>query len=184
MLLYSGALGTWYLLEEMARFFSAVRRRQPAAHWLVLTAQPPEMVRAACRAQHIPPETVTVRAVPFAEMPEWLSLADGAVLFRRPGASLAGVCPTKIGECLACGVPVAVNAGIGDCDALIAHHRVGVTVPHLSAEANDAAAGALLALSRDPALRARCREASESFALERGVARYAETYVQLVPHDE
>lgn len=180
LLLYSGALGTWYLLEEMARFFQAIRRRQPNAHFLALTSQDSRVVQTAWARCGMDETTITVRTVPFAEMPEWLSLADASVLFRRPGASLAGVCPTKIGESLACGVPVVINAGIGDCDVMVRARRVGVVMPQLLGEAYDAAAVDVIALSREPDVRARCRAAAEAlFGLERGVAGYAAVYRRL-----
>ena len=179
VLAYSGALGTWYLLEEMARFFRAVARRIEPAHFLILTGSPEASVRRALAAHEVPQDAVTVRAVPFAEMPEWVSLADAAVLFRRPAASLTGVCPTKLGEFLACGVPVALNAGIGDCDELIHAHRVGVVVPELTPSAYDAAAASLVALCADSGLPGRCREAADVFRLDEGVARYGALYEEL-----
>lgn len=181
VLMYSGALGTWYLLDEMVQFYRAVAQRVSGAHFVLLTGADRERIHRSLEAQGLTPAEVTVRSIPYGEMPEWLSLADAAVLFRRPSYSLKGVSPTKVGEFIACGVPVVLNAGIGDSDGIVGGHRVGVLVFRLEPGEYSRAAEALLDLLGDPMLRARCRAVAEEFALERGISRYAETYAALVP---
>ena len=181
VLMYSGAVGTWYLVDEMARFFRALRQRVANAHFLVLTRQEHAPVRRAIHTAGIQPQCVSVESVPFDEVPSWLALADAAILFRRPAYSLQGVFPTKVGEFLACGVPVVANAGIGDLDGLIDAHRVGIVVPQFSPAAFDQAAGCLLELVKDPDLALRCRRLAETLGTERGIAAYRELYGVLAP---
>ena len=50
-----------------------------------------------------------------------------------------GAAGGAVGCVLACGVPVLMNAGIGDVDAILDGRRVGVTVTDFTAEAYDAA---------------------------------------------
>lgn len=179
VLMYSGALGTWYMLDEMVRFYRTLARLVPEAHFVILTAEDGERIRRSVEMQGLLPTEVSVRLVPYGEMPEWLSLADAAVLFRRPAYSLKGVFPTKLGEFLACGVPVVLNAGIGDSDEIVEGNRVGVIVSRLEPDEYDRTAKVLLDLLSDASLRTRCRAVAEEIALSRGVSRYIETYAAI-----
>lgn len=179
IIMYSGALGTWYLLDAMVQFYRAMKHRVSGTHFVVLTGEDRERVRRSLEMQGLTPTEVTVRSVPYDSMPEWLSLADAAVLFRRPSYSLKGVFPTKLGEFLACGVPVVLNVGIGDADEIVGENRVGVLVPRLEPDEYDRAAEALLGLLGDPSLRMRSQTVAEEFSLDRGISRYIETYSTL-----
>lgn len=180
IIMYSGALGTWYLLDEMVQFYRALKQRISKAHFVLLTSEDEGKIHRSLETQGLKSAEVTVQSVPYGSMPEWLSLADAAVFFRRPSYSLKGVFPTKLGEFLACGVPVVLNAGIGDSDGIVGGNRVGVLVSRFEPDEYDRAAEALLGLLRDPSLRMRCRAVAEGFALDRGISRYIETYSTLV----
>lgn len=179
VLMYSGALGTWYMLDEMLKFYRFVARLVPETHFVILTAEDGERIRRSVEVQGLLPTEVSIWSVPHGEMPEWLSLADAAVFFRRPAYSLKGVFPTKLGEFLACGVPVVLNAGIGDSDEIVEGNRVGVIVSRLEPDEYDRTAKALLDLLGDASLRTRCRAVAEEIGLKQGIARYIETYTAL-----
>jgi len=50
------------------------------------------------------------------------------IAFYRPGISRLGTSPVKVSEYLSCGLPVIINAGIGDTDRVIAQEDVGALV--------------------------------------------------------
>ena len=79
------------------------------------------------------------RAVPPAGMPAALVAGDVGLSFIQPCFSKTGSSPTKVAEYLACGLPVVVNAGIGDQGALAAEAPACTVMPDLSDAAVDEA---------------------------------------------
>lgn len=123
---YVGAFGGWYLAEETAEFFGAMRRRDPDTFVLILTQSKREMIEPLLKAQGFAEDDYFIAMVPSAEIPRYLSAADLAVSFIKPCYSKRASSPTKNAEYLACGLPIMSNAGIGDVDALVIGKRVGV----------------------------------------------------------
>ncbi|MEI8176837.1 MAG: glycosyltransferase, partial [Candidatus Omnitrophota bacterium] len=179
--LYIGSVGTWYLLDEMLDFFIAARNAIRSAHFLVLTHIDQEMVRRACERKHISPDEVTVSCAPFQEMPAHIAMADAGIFFIKPCFSKRSSCPTKYAEYLACGLPVVINAGIGDTDTIVRDRGLGVVVDGFDKSHYDAAVHQLVGLMKDsPAISARCRRAAqELFSLEDGVNKYFNVYRSL-----
>jgi hypothetical protein len=122
-----------------------------------------------------------VAAVAPANIPAELARAHLGLSFRKPTFSQIAASPTKIPEYLAVGLPVVVNAGIGDSDQLIESARVGVVVPDFAPKTLASAAAQALALAADPELPARATHAArEEFDLSRvGGARYRRVYERL-----
>ena len=88
--------------------------------------------------------------------------------------------PTRFAEYLAAGMPVAVTPGVGDFEALVSNHDVGVVLRSEDDAALFDAATRLRALASDPAVRKRCRQlAAERFDVQWGSERYAEVYRRL-----
>ena len=154
---YVGKLGTWYLPAEMARFFAALRQREPRALFAVMTQSPPDAMRAALRENGVPDGDTSVALVPPEQLPRALGACDAGVSFIRPSYSKRASSPTKIGEYLAAGLPVVANTGSGDVDELIAGHRIGVLTASFDPAALDHAAVELLSLLREADVRERCR---------------------------
>jgi glycosyltransferase involved in cell wall biosynthesis len=178
---YAGSVSGLYLLEEMARFFLAVRAREPGAFFRVLTASPAEPAAARLRAVGLSDEDFAVGAARADEVPSVLRRARLGVSFRKPTFSQIAASPTKVPEYLAAGLPVVSNAGIGDTDELLERERVGVLVRDFGAEALDRAAGAALALAAEPGAAERCAAAArEHFDLATvGGPRYRKLYRRL-----
>ena len=123
---------------------------------------------------------VTVTSAPSEEMPRYWSLADAAISFIQPTFAKSASSPTKVGEALACGVPLIINRGVGDLDALVARYRCGVIVEPLSAVGYAASIASCERLWGEADLRERCRRAAEeALALSDGAARYARIYQSL-----
>ena len=61
-------------------------------------------------------------------MSGFLNAADAGIAFYRPGVSRLGTSPVKVSEYLACGLPVVMNSGIGDSDAIVLREHLGVLV--------------------------------------------------------
>jgi glycosyltransferase involved in cell wall biosynthesis len=172
---YSGSLGTWYMLPEMLDFMVSAKSRMPNAHLLILTPTDHAWVRERIEA-HVPGfKDYTLRSVEPFRMPEFTALADAALMFIMPVFS-------KFAEFLACGLPVVANTGIGDDDEVIRAGQAGVLVPEFAQTRYAEAAEALAVLLKDPDLARRCREsARKRYALEDGVGKYLGIYSEVYP---
>jgi glycosyltransferase involved in cell wall biosynthesis len=84
-----------------------------------------------------------------------------------------------LSEYLSCGLPVVLNAGIGDSDTLISREKIGTLVTKFNAAEYAKAAQLLAQLAAAPEeIRGRAREVAERcFDLRSvGVERYARLY--------
>lgn len=181
-IVYSGSLDGWYLTDRMADFFASFVQLNSKSHLLWLTTGSHERVRALMKSRAIGPEHYSVFAVAAAEVPSYLAAADAGLAFIKKCVSKIASSPTKNGEYLACGLPLIINAGIGDSDALINDWRAGVLVSEFS-EAQFVTAGASIeAIAAAPNARDKARRVAEQlFDLEAvGAERYASLYERVL----
>jgi glycosyltransferase involved in cell wall biosynthesis len=178
---YAGSVVGLYLLEEMARFFLAVRARRAGAFFRVLTTSPAEATVERLRRAGLNEEDFGVERARADEVPRLLARARLGVSFRKATFSQIAASPTKIPEYLAAGLPVVSNAGIGDTDELLARARVGVLVGDFDEESLACAAEEALRLADDPVVAARCVETAREFFDLRSVGgrRYLNVYRRL-----
>lgn len=179
VLVYSGSIGGWYMMEEMASFFAALKRRQPRPFFLWLTNGASTIVEGAMTKLGIEHSDYAIRSVTPADVPSFLSAGDAGIAFYRPGVSRLGTSPVKLSEYLACGLPVVINSGIGDSDEIIANDKIGSVVAGFNEAAYADALDAIEALTRDvKATRSATRKVAERLFNVRavGVERYARLY--------
>jgi len=179
-----GGTQTWYLRDEMLDLAARALERDPEAVLHVLTEDPHEPVIEGLLARGLDRSRWLVDSVPAAAVPGWISGARAAITLIRSCWSKGASCPTKLGELLGCGVPVLMNAGIGDVDRLLGGERVGVTVRGFDAESYDAALDGLAALraAGTAELGERCRRLAErEFSLETALGRYEAAYADAGP---
>jgi glycosyltransferase involved in cell wall biosynthesis len=150
---YSGALGGYYLFEEMARLV----RADPRAFALILTKSDPRPMTEALQRAGFSAADFRVLSVAPDDVPKYLRAADVGISLIRQSPARSASSPTKFAEYLAAGLPVIYSAGIGDLDAQIEQHRVGVLVRSLDDASYAEAIRAVAELRRDPELAARCR---------------------------
>jgi glycosyltransferase involved in cell wall biosynthesis len=181
IMVYVGSLGGWYLTDEMVRLFCVAREMDPKMHFLILT-QTPSGARAALSRSGVDAGTFTVATVRPREVSACLQAADFAISLIKPAPSKVSSSPTKVGEYLASGLPILANRGIGDVDALIERHRVGVLIEDFNDRSYaEAVASILTLIDRDSDVGTRCRRAAEEeLSLEKiGVPRYLGVYRRL-----
>jgi glycosyltransferase involved in cell wall biosynthesis len=183
VVVYSGSLGGWYLNGEMADFFAAVVAERADAHALWLTPSGHERVHELMRARGLGERQYSVRAAQTEEVAQYLSAADAGLAFIKPCFSKLASSPTKTAEYLACGLPVVLNAGVGDSDSLVTRERVGALVRRFTADDYRRAAREIAAmLSRREEARRHAREAAERlFDVRRvGLERYSRLYEKVL----
>ena len=181
VLVYSGSVGTWYLLDEMLDFYRAARERWPQLFFLALVNRSPQTVAAALGARGVPSSDYSVTWARHADVPAFLSAADAAIAFIRPSLSKQSSSPTKYAEYLSCGLPFVTNVGVGDVESLFRGTGAAVLVSEHSRDAYHRAADELRELST-AGRRDRCRALAErEFSVEsRAVPAYRDLYARIV----
>lgn len=179
---YVGALGGWYLTEEMAEFLSIAHRLDESAFSLILTQSEPSMIAEQLRKRGVREQDCLITKAAPAEIPRYLKAADVGLSFIKPCYSKLSSSPTKIAEYLASGLPVICNSGIGDLDEQVMTDRVGIIIREFNDAAYEQALAALEELRQDEHLSERCLEsARRRFDLERvGGEKYRRLYRNLL----
>lgn len=178
--IYVGAAGFWQDPETLAEFFAVVHQERADAVFLCLLRTGSAPMRRALANVGLAAVSQVEEAVPWRELPRWLAIASAGVVWYRPSFSRIGNFPTKLGEYLACGLPVVVGGATADSVELVARERVGTVVTDFSIEAYREAITAVLGLATSPDTAARCRETAERYLSVRvGAGRYAEIYRRL-----
>ena len=182
-IVYSGSIDGWYLTDEMADFFAQVLREQPSTHFLWLTPFKHDRIRSLMNDRGISGENYTVKAAAPAEVSSYLSAGDIGLAFIRPCFSKQASSPTKNAEYLGCGLPLIINAGVGDSDALVSNGEIGALVEELTDASYSKALTAVrkLLANRD-ALHLAARDTAEKFfdVGRVGVERYARLYERVL----
>lgn len=180
ILVYSGSVSTWCMPYEMLFFFKAIKRNFPLTSFLVLTPEK-HLFESMLKNKRLEDERICALTVDYESISDYLSLGKAGLAFYKPGLSKKARCPTKVGEYLACGLPVIINSGIGDTEEMINKEGVGVIVQEFSEpEYNRVSKELKIILEDGEALRKRCRAAAEKyFSLDMGVERYMSVYNRL-----
>ncbi len=177
---YVGSVGTWYLLDEMLRFFLELQAVEPDARLLIVNRGEQELIRERVVAADIGLPSVEIVAADHCDVPQLIGRMSAGMALIKPAYSKIASAPTKLAEYLGCGVPCLGNVGVGDMVDILEGQRIGIALKDFSDEAIRDGVGELLALSRGPNLQQRCRQSAiELFSLDHGVAAYAAIYRQL-----
>lgn len=174
VLCYTGSTGTWYLLEEMLRFFKCLLAYRADAIMLIISADDEALIRSAVEREQIDQSKIRVRCGSRTEMPALISICQASVFFIRNTYSKKASSPTKMGELMSMGIPIVCNGGIGDIEAIMEHSHAGILMESLTNENYILAINKLLAttFSAEEIRNA----ASLHFSLPVGVSRYQHIY--------
>lgn len=177
---YVGSVGTWYLLDEIVKFYLALRQRRADARMLVVNRSEHELIRATFARHGVEAERVEVVAAEHRDVPRQIARMHAAAAIIKPSYSKISSAPTKVAEYLGCGVPCVGNVGVGDMEELLEGRGVGVALRDFSDMDRENAVDRLLALCNQQDLRDRCvATANALFSLNHGVAEYSRIYDRL-----
>lgn len=175
-----GSMSNWYLREQMLDYLKLLVQQMESLKILIVTREDQGRVRQDALKAGIPGDRLVVAEAEFSDMPEYMRLMDAGLFFIRVCFSKKGSAATKLGEFLACGVPVIINDGVGDSGWIVRTHDVGVVLADTTAPEYERSLPAVRQLFDDPALGARCRRTAEQcFDLNAGIRRYAAIYRDL-----
>lgn len=175
---YVGSLGTWYMLPQMMQMVSMLMRKRPETKFLLITPDSREKVMEWAAQYGIPDSRVIVEFSPRELMPTYISLSHISLFFIQPVFSKKASSPTKMGELLSMGVPLIVNAGVGDVDDIVNNTHCGYVVKEFTAEEYERAILHIDALVHTDK-NILCAAAEQYYSLAAGVEQYNEIYAAL-----
>lgn len=172
---YIGSTGTWYLLDDMLRYFGEVLNNAPSAVFLFLTHDRPSEILAAAERCGVPAGSLRIKAVDRPQMPAHMALFDWSVFFIKPVFSKAASSPTKQGELMSMGIPVVCNAGVGDSEQIVGRYDAGICLANTEQQTLAAAIDQSEKLT-NPNRETITLGAKEYFSLENGIAALHQIY--------
>jgi glycosyltransferase involved in cell wall biosynthesis len=179
VLTYLGAIGTWYMTDEMLGFFKQLQEQKSNAIFLIITAEDPELVRHSASQVGIDASRIRVFKASRKEVVQLLSMTNFSIFFIKPAYSKKASSPTKLGELLSMGIPVICNANVGDVDHIITKSNTGIVIKSFNKE-NYLDAIDRMAEYEVVDIAKRAESVKEFFDLKTGVERYASVYQKLL----
>lgn len=173
---YLGSVGPLYQFKKFLELFMILRGSNKNISALIVTNNLIEARKQIKEAKLslTDPEVILIRAN-REEVPSYINYMDVLVSFCTDAYSAKGASPTKIGEALACGVPVISNQGIGDTDIILKEINGGIILPTLESKDFSNYAKKILELkslkSKDLSYRAK-----NIFDLNIAIKKYLEVY--------
>lgn len=181
VLSYVGAVGTWYLLDEMLDFFKRMLIVYPNARFLFISHEDAAMIRSKAKAREIPDSSILIHQVPHHQVPVYLSLSHVSIFFIKPVYSKKASSPVKLGEIMSMGIPIICNSNVGDTDRIIRESGAGAIVRSFSNDDYDFVIHDLPRLLQLPKQGIR-QAAVQLFSLSKGVDQYHQVYQKLIEH--
>lgn len=178
VLSYLGAIGTWYMLDEMLDFFKQMLMIKPDAVFLFITNEHPTAIEKPALTKQIPLECIKIISAQRSEVPSLLSISNLSIFFIKPTFSKRASSPTKQGEIMGMGIPLICNAGVGDTDYVVNKSECGFVIKNLDANGYKSAIDKIDELLRIKKEKIRYG-AEEFYSLEKGVSNYNEIYNSL-----
>ncbi|NNF01754.1 MAG: glycosyltransferase, partial [Bacteroidia bacterium] len=172
---YLGAIGTWYMLEEMLDFYKVFAQKFNNTKFLFITAEAKETILSSAEQKGINTENIIVKKSKREDVPVHLSLSQICIFFIKPVYSKKASSPTKQGEIMGLGLPIICNHNVGDTDMIIEDSSAGAIVTEFSVQNYQQVCEKvpeLLKLDKN-----KIRAGAEKFySLDRGVEKYFSIY--------
>jgi glycosyltransferase involved in cell wall biosynthesis len=129
---YLGSVGSWYLIDEMIRFFKIISDHNKNAKFLFISPNAKAQILRLADKFNLDEKKIIVKEATRKEVPALLSLSKFAVFFIKPSYSKQSSSPTKHGEIMAMGIPVITNQGVGDVEEIVTKYDSGVVLKELN----------------------------------------------------
>ena len=174
---YLGSIGAWYMLDEMLILFNHIKIAYPDAFFLFVTHSDGNFIKGKAIQKGINPADLYITEASRQEVAFFMKASDINVSFIKPVYSKISSSPTKLGEVLSMGIPVIVNAGVGDVEDVVKGACAGFVLKDFNEQNYLQAVEQIpLLLNKDPhCLRSRIRD---TFSLDTGIQKYEKAYAQ------
>jgi glycosyltransferase involved in cell wall biosynthesis len=179
---YLGALGTWYMLDEMLDFFKVLLKEKPDSIFLFITPEDKCQILQKAAEKNIPSDKLFIIKANRDDVPALLSLSDASIFFIKPVFSKRASSPTKQGEIMSMGIPLICNSMIGDTDQIVEESGSGIVIKKFNDE------NYLEAIKKFEAIKnfnpQKLRAAAQKyFSLEKGIESYHKVYESALGND-
>lgn len=175
VLSYQGAVGTWYMLDEMLDFFKEMLQRFPKSKFLFITQDSTDKILDKTHERQIAEDRIIIRNANHQEVPALLSLSKISIFFIKPVYSKMASSPAKMGEILSMGIPILCNSDVGDTSKIIASTKTGAILQSFTAADYQALIDEIPNLLSLPKEQIQA-VARDYFSLEKGVRYFNEVY--------
>lgn len=125
LLCYSGGSSAWQRMGDIVSLLKDICLTSPRYRSLFLTTSLPEVTNMIEQAK-FPPGQAFIVSTPQNEVHRYLSAADVGLIMRHDTIVNNVASPVKVGEYLACGLPVILTRGIGDYSDMLPDASVGL----------------------------------------------------------
>ena len=130
---YLGSIGPLYNFNFYLEVLQACIEHGITCKGLVVTNNINEANNAISLLNHPQLRSyIEITQASRSEVPMLINQMHFLLSFITTFKSTIGACPTKIGEALACGVPIISNSGIGDIDTILHEADAGIILPSYS----------------------------------------------------
>jgi len=124
---YLGSVGKMYMVKEILFFFKSYIADHPSSILLIITEEIDNfMAIAAKELNQEQLANLRIQSASRDKVPEYINVMDIMAMFCVPSYARIAACPTKMGESLACGVPIIANEGIGDVSEIMVKIKGGI----------------------------------------------------------
>jgi glycosyltransferase involved in cell wall biosynthesis len=137
LLCYSGGISAWQRIGDIVSLLKRVCSADLRYKALFLTTNQREVIRRL-EEEQFPSAQAFVRGCPHNEVHRYLSAADVGLIMRHDTTVNNVASPVKVGEYLACGLPVILTRGIGDYSDLLPAAGVGMVLDETADMADQA----------------------------------------------
>jgi len=175
---YLGSIGTWYMLDEMLKFFKRLLIKKPTSKFLFISNDSPKVILNKAKEFEISEETIKIQNAAYQDIPAILSLINISIFFIKPVFSKNASSPTKQAEILGMGIPIICNANIGDTGAILAETNTGIVINDFTEQDYNQAINKIDEMCAMPKEHFR-NAAIKHLSLEAGIEKYDKVYQSL-----
>ncbi|MEP7168092.1 MAG: glycosyltransferase family 4 protein [Bacteroidota bacterium] len=175
VLSYLGALGTWYMLDEMLDFFKILQNKKPNSIFLFITPEDKQQIVQEAAEKNIAQDKLIFITANRDDVPALISLSDASIFFIKPVFSKRASSPTKQGEIMSMGIPIICNSMIGDTDTIIEESDSGIVIKSFDDKNYSEAIKKMESFKYFNPQKSR-EAAKKYFSLEKGIESYQKVY--------
>jgi glycosyltransferase involved in cell wall biosynthesis len=176
---YLGSTDTAYDFDQFLNFISDVRRFDSFLEVHFLTRSTTEEIKFFLRKHDLEDLIFQNQFLARGELSDAISKFDVLAFCLKENFSIQASMPTKIGEALACGIPILCNSFNGDIASIMQNEGVG-QIHHFHKPFSKEAYKKLMVMVKTPQIGLICSNFSKKeFSLTSGAASYAKIYQEL-----
>ena len=177
---YLGSVGQGYMGDVIFKTFSLILKNFDGVKITLISRSSKNLIDSLSLKYDVDLTKIEVLSLEHHQVAGVLGQCSIGLSFIQNHMSKKASCATKIGEYLACGMPVLCNSGIGDMDVVL-NKNVAVFCDVFTNEKLLAAINQVIELSHDDDCIKNCRSLAKNyFSLKKGINNYDKMYLQLL----